>query len=58
MNYKEKIELKLEILRDIYSCFHFNFVTMNDNIDMKDLANLINKYENQLEGIKSNENHD
>ena len=55
MNYKDKIELKKEILQDIYECFSFDFLALTDSLDMNKILNIINKYENELKGIKNNE---
>lgn len=55
MNYKDKIELKKEILQDIYECFSFDFLTLIDSLNMNKILNIINKYENELKGIKNNE---
>ena len=51
MNNREKIEVKKEILEDIYSCFSFDFFGANDNLDMNKISNLIDKYNNVIEGI-------
>ena len=45
MNYKDKIELKKEILQDIYECFSFDFLALTDSLDMNKILNIINKYE-------------
>ena len=58
MNYKEKLELKLEILEDIYECFQFNWGSGDDSISMKKMSDLLDRYKYQLEGISKNENND
>ena len=55
MNYKDKIELKKEILQDIYECFSFDFLALTDSLNMNKILNIINKYENELKRIKNNE---
>ena len=55
MNYKDKIELKKEILQDIYECFSFDFLALTDSLNMNKILNIINKYEKELKEIKNNE---
>lgn len=56
MNYKEKLELKREIIYDIYNCFSFNSDSGNDTFSLIKISKLIDKYNNELEGIKNYEN--
>ena len=58
MNYKEKLELKKEIVYDIYNCFSFNFLEAQDSLSMNKMSKLIDSYNNELKGIKNNENSD
>lgn len=55
MNYKEKIQLKLEILQDIRSCFSFSFGSVEQQLDNFKLNNLIVKYMNDLKEDEENE---
>lgn len=56
MTYKEKLELKKEIVYDLYNCFSFNFGSIDDSLNMTKVSKLIDKYNNELEGIRKNEN--
>lgn len=56
MNYKEKIELKREIMKDIYQCFSFDFFNEVDTLSLSKVSKLIEKYDNELEGINNYEN--
>ena len=56
MNYKEKIELKREIIKDIYQCFSFDFLNAIDTLSLDKISKLIEKYNNELEGIDKYEN--
>lgn len=55
MNYKEKIELKREIMKDIYQCFSFDFFNGADTLSLNKVSKLIEKYDNELEGINKYE---
>lgn len=55
MNYKEKTQLKLEILQDIRSCFSFSFGSIEQQLDNFKLNNLIVKYMNDLKEDEENE---
>lgn len=55
MNYKDKIEFKKEILQDIYECFSFDFLAVTNSLSMDKILKKIDRYENELEGIKNNE---
>lgn len=56
MNYKEKLELKKEIIYDIYSCFSFNLDGLHDSLSMDKISKLIDRYNNELRGIEKYEN--
>ena len=56
MNYKEKLELKKEIIYDIYSCFSFNLDGLHDFLSMDKMSKLIDRYNNELIGIEKYEN--
>ncbi len=55
MNYKDKIEFKKEILQDICECFSFDFLVATNSLSVDKILKKIDKYENELEGIKNNE---
>lgn len=50
MNYKEKIELKKEILEEIRECMLFD--GENYSLSKKQLERIILKYEMEIEGVK------
>ncbi len=56
MDWKEREELKLEILKDIRSCFGFSFGAMEEQLNHFKLNNLIVKYQIALEELEKNEN--
>ena len=56
MNLKEKSPLKLEILKDIRSCFGFSFGSVEEQLSHFKLNNLIVNYANALEEDEKNEN--
>ena len=56
MNYKEKLELKKEIIYDIYSCFSYNLKGLHDSLNMDKMSKLIDRYNNELIGIEKYEN--
>ena len=56
MNYKEKLELKKEIIYDIYNCFSFNFEGLYDSLSIDKMSKLIDRYNNELIGIEKYEN--
>lgn len=50
MNYKEKIELKKEILEEIRECMLFDGESYS--LNKKQLERIILKYEMEIEGVK------
>lgn len=57
MNYKEKIELKKEILEELLDCMVLDFYASHYvvRLDKENLKKKIEKYANELEGIKKYE---
>lgn len=57
MNYKEKIELKKEILEELLDCMVLDFYASHYvvRLDKGNLKKKIEKYANELEGIKKYE---
>ena len=56
MNYKEKLELKKEIVYDIYNCFSFNLEGLYESLSIDKMSKLIDRYNNELRGIQKYEN--
>lgn len=57
MNYKEKIKLKKEILEELLDCMVLDFYASHYvvRLDKENLKKKIEKYANELEGIKKYE---
>lgn len=55
MDLEEELKLRLNILRDIRSCFGFSFGATERQLEYFKLNNLIIKYENWLEEIQNYE---
>lgn len=57
MNYKEKIELKKEIFEELLDCMVLDIYASNwiVRLDKGNLKKKIEKYTNELEGIKKYE---
>lgn len=52
MNEKEKLELKIELLEDLLSCFQFNFTAIDDILNKKMVQDRLDAYQGELERLK------
>ena len=58
MTEKEKLELKLEIFKEIKDCMKFDFTIIHDSLDGNKIDYKINEYEILLEEMNKNEVND